>query len=145
MKIHRLKLRALDACLKRCHKMAAWEWNTSYCEECGLWVQVDPNPPANGIAIGGPAVAVDCVHRPAEGYVKCACGRIMTPVEAEGRDECPSCARAAHNRMRKLALKEGFAPCSSCGTEMNPVEVMMSYPGTICGECTRKAHKRLTG
>ena len=31
-----------------------------YCVECGAWVQVCTNPPANSVDIGGPAVAVNC-------------------------------------------------------------------------------------
>lgn len=35
------------------------------CASCGAWVQVDTDPPANGVDVGGPAVAVDCVPHPA--------------------------------------------------------------------------------
>ena len=30
------------------------------CRSCGAWVQIDTHPPANGIDIGGSAVALEC-------------------------------------------------------------------------------------
>jgi hypothetical protein len=30
------------------------------CQRCDAWVMIDTNPPANGIDIGGPGVAITC-------------------------------------------------------------------------------------
>ena len=37
------------------------------CTKCPAWVDLNTNPPANGIDIGGPAVALDCPAIPKEG------------------------------------------------------------------------------
>lgn len=34
---------------------------TGDCIRCGAWAQVDTRPPANGVEVGGPAVAVNCL------------------------------------------------------------------------------------
>jgi len=33
---------------------------TGECTRCPAWVQVMTDPPANGVDIGGPAVAINC-------------------------------------------------------------------------------------
>lgn len=75
-KIDRLKKEAMEACKFRNHKMGPWAhltngkgWKNyepryiavSDCERCGKSVQCDTRPPANGIDIGGEAVALNCL------------------------------------------------------------------------------------
>lgn len=61
-----LKREASRACKSRGHNMGRWllhdYWKTYYCicRTCGMHVAVDINPPANGIDIGGEAVALNC-------------------------------------------------------------------------------------
>ena len=59
-----LKREALGACRRRKHDMKPFENGVrsaiSYCRKCSGWIQVIPNPYANEIDIGGPAVAVHC-------------------------------------------------------------------------------------
>lgn len=78
-KIDRLKKEALMACQWTGHKMGKWT-NLTYgegwrnpgprytasaeCQECGMLVDVDTRPPANGIEIGGEAVALFCKRFP---------------------------------------------------------------------------------
>jgi hypothetical protein len=63
-KIDRLKREASDAATWRGHKMGRFTHFThtaiSECSICGASVEVDTRPPANGIDIGGPAVAIGC-------------------------------------------------------------------------------------
>jgi hypothetical protein len=49
----------------RWHKLNKFKKTSNHtwlaaCKHCAMWVQVDTNPPANGIDIGGPAVALNC-------------------------------------------------------------------------------------
>ena len=61
-----LKNEALGSCNFRGHSMGKWltvkdrKAATSECEICGAWVQVQTNPAANDIDIGGTAVAMGC-------------------------------------------------------------------------------------
>ena len=73
-KIERLKKEARETCQWRGHKMGkftnltygeGWHPGPRYtaiadCERCGMWVEVDTRPRANGIEIGGDAVALNC-------------------------------------------------------------------------------------
>jgi len=63
-----LREAAEESCLFRGH---ALHWvppyhgerkssQSAFCIRCGAWVQVDTQPDANGIDIGGPAVALSC-------------------------------------------------------------------------------------
>lgn len=64
-----LKREAREATDWRGHHMRPWEllqssnsrevWQ-AVCGVCGKSVQIDTNPPANGIDIGGEAVALNC-------------------------------------------------------------------------------------
>jgi len=67
-KIRTLKERAIISCYKRCHSMKNFETVkfsprqvfTSYCKNCGMYVQVIPRPYPNEIDVGGSAVALTC-------------------------------------------------------------------------------------
>lgn len=74
-KIDRLKKEARESAEWRHHKMGKWVnltygegWKNpgprytaiSDCLVCGMSVEVDTRPPANGIEIGGEAVALTC-------------------------------------------------------------------------------------
>jgi hypothetical protein len=64
--LRELKNEAMESCDFRGHKMGAWidgfDGKTSQCEcsICDAWVVVETNPMANGIDVGGSAVAVGC-------------------------------------------------------------------------------------
>lgn len=62
-----LKREAGGAASFRGHRLGRWHSNNAHtalalCASsvCDAWVQVTTRPPANGINIGGPAVAVSC-------------------------------------------------------------------------------------
>ena len=72
-----LAAQAQAACAARGHDMPILEWDVrvhtclghvireqhigyAECRKCGAWVQVDTYPEANGIDIGGSAVATSC-------------------------------------------------------------------------------------
>lgn len=62
-----LRKDAMKSCEFRGHKMGEWKivgWHKRVeqceCTECGMYVQIDPTPPPNGIDIGGTAVALNC-------------------------------------------------------------------------------------
>lgn len=61
-----LMSRAESACTFRGHKLAPWSlaWNNqkarTFCTRCKATVAVELRPPANGIDIGGPALALTC-------------------------------------------------------------------------------------
>ncbi len=60
-----LQADALAACARRGHTMSDYnEFSPTrgefICQTCGAYVQVDSNPPPNGIDIGGNAVALNC-------------------------------------------------------------------------------------
>jgi hypothetical protein len=65
-----LKKEAITACNFRGHKMGEWGFTIhaggmgirggSICKKCGKGVQIDTNPPPNGIDIGGEAVSLCC-------------------------------------------------------------------------------------
>lgn len=48
---------------RKAETMAGYTVYTSRCVNCGAYVQVCPDPPPNGIDIGGDAVAVNCPVR----------------------------------------------------------------------------------
>jgi hypothetical protein len=62
--LRRLMKEAKDAATWRGHTVGRWkfgkDWAELTCKTCGAWVQVQTNPPPNGIDIGGPAVAINC-------------------------------------------------------------------------------------
>ncbi len=60
-----LQADALAACARRGHTMGEYirfspTHGECVCATCGAYVQVDSNPPSNGIDIGGNAVALNC-------------------------------------------------------------------------------------
>ncbi len=61
-----LQREGLEAARWRGHRMGAWRcpdlWGPTFsvCQVCGARLQVDPNPPPNGIDISGDAVAINC-------------------------------------------------------------------------------------
>lgn len=68
-KFARLKKSAMESCTFRGHSMNQWItffpwWGgiaaDSYCAICKADVRVETRPRANGIDIGGPAVAINC-------------------------------------------------------------------------------------
>lgn len=66
-KIERLRIDALEACENRGHCMSTFTTyhgqksaRLAYCLDCGMRVDIDSSPPANGIDIGGEAVALNC-------------------------------------------------------------------------------------
>ena len=64
-KMRRLMKEAKEGAVWMGHTVGRWElyskgWAELTCKTCGAWVQVQTNPPANGIDIGGPAVAESC-------------------------------------------------------------------------------------
>jgi hypothetical protein len=69
-KYDRLKKEALEGCEWRGHHMNHFSSATieyahrkignSICKDCGMAVSIDTDPPANGIDIGGEAVALNC-------------------------------------------------------------------------------------
>lgn len=70
-KLERLKKQAVAACENRGHDMTRFRrdgyWTkcaTASCRDCGMAVTVDAKPMANGIDIGGEAVALNCEVRP---------------------------------------------------------------------------------
>jgi len=66
-----LALKAEGDATQRGHDALAWHWSTEgkrvrglgICIRCGMTVQVDTDPPANGIDIGGEAIARDCTRK----------------------------------------------------------------------------------
>jgi hypothetical protein len=57
---------ATESAAFRGHKLGKWifhDGNTAEttCMNCGKWIQVESNPAPNGIDIGGPAVALNCM------------------------------------------------------------------------------------
>ena len=68
MTLSELKTSALQSTTFRSHKMAAWRdflaCSRATCTKCGMEVTVTPNPAANDIDIGGPAVALTCNPKP---------------------------------------------------------------------------------
>jgi hypothetical protein len=64
--LKRLKMRAKESCEWRGHNMSYFKQkpcstaHDSFCINCGAMVVVQVNPPANGINIGGEAVALNC-------------------------------------------------------------------------------------
>ncbi len=63
MTLETLKREASESAAWRGHTLGPWQdsGKRSYAEcECGAGVQVDTKPPANGINIGGSAVAINC-------------------------------------------------------------------------------------
>ncbi|KKM71239.1 hypothetical protein LCGC14_1432690 [marine sediment metagenome] len=64
-RIQRLKAEARESATWRGHDMIRFTVLSEYrveavCRDCGAYVQVDANPAANGIDIGGTAVAINC-------------------------------------------------------------------------------------
>lgn len=48
-----------------CGRSAARATQSALCRDCGAGVHLDTHPPANGIDIGGEAVALNChIHTP---------------------------------------------------------------------------------
>lgn len=92
-KIRRLRLEALEACAFRGHTMSNFvtyhnspDNRFAYCIDCGMRVDINAKPAANGIDIGGEAVALTCtgpaykVHEDRYGgctLAECATGREM--------------------------------------------------------------------
>lgn len=74
--LEELRREAERACDTRGHELTPWSEGNLYrafadCIACGRGVAVDANPPANGIDIGGEAVAVDCdARRTPFGFVR---------------------------------------------------------------------------
>ncbi|KKN56253.1 hypothetical protein LCGC14_0573980 [marine sediment metagenome] len=64
-KIERLRREALESCNFRGHRMKSFSrkyrhWWDSECKDCGMGVYIVDDPPPNGIAISGEAVALPC-------------------------------------------------------------------------------------
>jgi len=68
MTMCRLTMRARQSARFRRHSLGPFKYTghtsaVAECVHCKMWVEVDTNPPANGIDIGGSAVALDCTKR----------------------------------------------------------------------------------
>ena len=64
-KLAKLKASARQSAVSRGHPLSNFKKVGPHtygagCPKCGVWVQIDTDPPPNGIDISGPAVARNC-------------------------------------------------------------------------------------
>lgn len=131
-RLYHLEVSASESCAYRGHTMAKFETlseihSRAVCKDCGMYVDCDAKPPANGIDIGGQAVALNCPTPSA---------RIGS---VEINDDGSKTIRANGDELRAWANKaESSWPCSELAT-LDRISIKLDRKGDLV-ECEPVKH-----